>query len=241
MNGELQMLERPGVSQPGLSRSLSLWHATLYGLGVTIGAGIYVLIGAAAARAGMHAPLAFVAAAGMMAFSAASFAELACRFPVAAGEAAYAREAFGSRRLATVVGLLVVAIAIVSAAAISNGSAGYLAVFLPLPKWVLVVAIVLAMGTVAFWGVKQSVTLAGVMTLIEIGGLLLLLAAGVTSDAPLVARLPEMVPAATTGSCWQGWSARRCSPSLHSLALRGLPMSRKKCAIRNATCPWRFS
>jgi APA family basic amino acid/polyamine antiporter len=197
LNAELQSLPGTGTRSPSLSRSLSLWHATLYGLGVTIGAGIYVLIGAAAARAGMHAPLAFVAAAGMMSLSAASFAELACRFPVAAGEAAYAREAFGSDKIATAVGLLVVAIAIVSAAAISIGSAGYLAVFLPLPKWVLVAAVVLTMGTVAVWGVKQSVTFAGVMTLIEIGGLLLLVAAGVTSDAPIVARLPEIVPGAT--------------------------------------------
>jgi APA family basic amino acid/polyamine antiporter len=131
MRGEPQSPQRPQAPPPALLRSLSLWHATLYGLGVTIGAGIYVLIGAAAARAGMHAPLAFVAAAGLMALSAASFAELACRFPVAAGEAAYAREAFGSNGIATVVGLLVVAIAIVSAAAISIGSVGYLAVFLP--------------------------------------------------------------------------------------------------------------
>jgi basic amino acid/polyamine antiporter, APA family len=197
MHGELQSLETPREPDPALSRSLTLWHATLYGLGVTIGAGIYVLIGAAAARAGMLAPLAFVAAAGLMALSAASFAELACRFPVAAGEAAYAREAFNSDRLATVVGLLVVAIAIVSAAAICIGSAGYLAVFLPLPKWILVAAVVLTMGAVAVWGVKQSVTVAGVMTLIEIGGLLLLVAAGVISDAPIVKRLPEMVSVGT--------------------------------------------
>jgi APA family basic amino acid/polyamine antiporter len=197
MNAEVQSLRRSGTSSPTLSRSLSLWHVTLYGLGVTIGAGIYVLIGAAAARAGMHAPLAFVVAAGMMSLSAASFAELACRFPVAAGEAAYAREAFASQQLAIIIGLLVVAIAIVSAAAISVGSAGYLAVFLPWPKWVLVATVVLTMGTVAVWGVKQSVTFAGVMTLIEIGGLLVLVAAGVTSDAPIVARLPEIVPVAT--------------------------------------------
>jgi APA family basic amino acid/polyamine antiporter len=30
---------------PGLTRSLTLAHAVLYGLGVTIGAGIYVLSG----------------------------------------------------------------------------------------------------------------------------------------------------------------------------------------------------
>ena len=32
------------------------------------------------------------------------------------------------------------------------------------------------------------------MTLIEIGGLLLLISAGVASDAPIVTRLPEVIP-----------------------------------------------
>jgi len=86
-------------TKPALARSLSLLHATLYGLGVTIGAGIYVLIGAAAARSGVHAPLAFVVAALLMALSAASFAELAARLPVAAGEAAYAREGLSVRQV----------------------------------------------------------------------------------------------------------------------------------------------
>jgi amino acid transporter len=194
MTGNSPALDQAAAAPPTLARSLSLTHATLYGLGVTIGAGIYVLIGAAAARAGMHAPLAFVAAAALMALSAASFAELACRFPVAAGEAAYARAAFDSDRLSTTVGLLVVAIAIVSAAAISIGSAGYVAVFLPLPHPVLVAGVVVAMGAVAVLGVRQSVSFAGIMTLIEIGGLLLLVAAGFTSQAPIAARLPEILP-----------------------------------------------
>ena len=76
MDDQVQSVTSSGT--PALARSLTLWHATLYGLGVTIGAGIYVLIGAAAARAGMQAPLAFVAAASLMALSGASFAELAC-------------------------------------------------------------------------------------------------------------------------------------------------------------------
>ena len=177
-----------------LKRSLSLLQATLYGLGVTIGAGIYVLIGAAAARAGMHAPVAFVLAAVLMAFTAASFAELAGRMPVAAGEAAYVRDAFQSDKLALLVGLLVVAVAVVSAAAISVGSAGYISVFIALPEPVLIAAVVLAMGAIAGWGIKESVIFAGVMTVIEVGGLLLLILAGMASGPELVTRLPEVLP-----------------------------------------------
>jgi amino acid transporter len=185
----------PAGGQTGLKRTLTLTNAVLYGLGVTIGAGIYVLIGAAAARAGMHAPAAFVIAAVLMGLTAASFAELAGRMPVAAGEAAYVRAAFQSDRLATLVGLLAIAIAVVSAAAISVGSAGYVGVFLPLPEGVRITLVVLAMGAIAAWGIKESVVFAGVMTLIEVGGLLLLLiAAGVWSGPELVTRLPEAVP-----------------------------------------------
>jgi amino acid transporter len=196
--------QQSSAQSPALVRSLTLAHATLYGLGVTIGAGIYVLVGAAAALGGMHAPLAFIIAAVLMALSAASFADLAGRFPVAAGEAAYARAAFGSHRLALVVGLLVIGIAVVSAAAISIGSAGYLSVFIGLPPPLLVAGVVIAMAATAAWGIKQSVTFAGIMTVIEIGGLLLLVAAGVVADVPLVARLPEIVSTSSDPSMLAG-------------------------------------
>ena len=58
-------------AQRGLVRSLSLTHAVLYGQGVTIGAGIYVLVGVMADRSLMHAPLAFLVAAVPMGLSAA--------------------------------------------------------------------------------------------------------------------------------------------------------------------------
>ncbi len=189
-----------GAAEVGLKRALTLSHAVLYGMGVTIGAGIYVLIGAAAARAGMQAPLAFVAAAILMGLTAASFAELGGRMPVAAGEAAYIRAAFRSDRLALAAGLLVIGIAVVAAAAISVGSAGYLGVFISLPEPILIAAVVMGMGAVAAWGIKESVTVAGAMTLIEVGGLVLLIAAGALSGPDLVSRLPEMVPSTNSAA-----------------------------------------
>lgn len=86
-----------------LKPSVTLWLAVFYGLGVTIGAGIYVLVGIAAGRSGMHAPLAFVLAALVMSFSAASFAELGTRMPVSASGAAYVEKAFNRPWLAVVV------------------------------------------------------------------------------------------------------------------------------------------
>jgi amino acid transporter len=106
----------------------------LYGLGVTIGAGIYVLIGIAAGRSGLLAPLAFLVSAVVLAPVAAVFAELGTRMPVSASEAAYVEAAFGRRRSDLTAGLLVIATAIVSGATISAGSAGYISAFVELPR-----------------------------------------------------------------------------------------------------------
>jgi amino acid transporter len=180
---------------PKLIRSLSLTHAVLYGLGVTIGAGIYVLVGTAADRSGMQAPVAFLAAAIIMGITAASFAELGTRMPVAASEAAYVQAAFRRKWLSGAVGLLVVAAAIISGATISVGSAGYIGVFLPLPASWIIVGVVLAMGTIACLSAVQSISFAGLMTVVEIGGLLLIVAAGLLDGGALISRLPELWPA----------------------------------------------
>lgn len=112
-----------------LKRLLTLWLAVIYGLGVTIGAGIYVLVGIAAGRSGMHAPLAFVFAALVMSLSAAAFAELGTRMPLSASEAAYVEKAFNRPWLSLTMGLLDVLTATISAATISVGGAGFLGVF----------------------------------------------------------------------------------------------------------------
>lgn len=190
----------------GLARSLTLTHAVLYGLGVTIGAGIYVLVGIAAGRSGMHAPLAFIGAAIVMSFSAATFAELGTRMPVSAGEAAYVEKAFDRRWLSLGVGLLVVMTAIISAATISVGSAGYIEVFIELPGPWIITLVVLAMGLVACLSTRQSVTLAGIMTLIEVGGLVLIIGAGLVSGSDVVTRLPEILPTSGDVGAWVGLS-----------------------------------
>jgi APA family basic amino acid/polyamine antiporter len=191
-------------ASPRLVRSLTLTHAVLYGLGVTIGAGIYVLVGIAAGRSGMHAPLAFIAAALVMAFSAASFAELGTRMPVSASEAAYVQAAFQREWLSLSVGLFVIVTATISAATISVGSAGYIAVFIPLSAPWVISGVVLAMGVVACLATVQSVTFAGIMTLVEVGGLALIIIAGFSHGTDVVTRLPEMWPAAVGSNGWIG-------------------------------------
>lgn len=87
-----------------LKRSLSLPMITLYGLGTTIGAGIYVLIGKVAGSAGLYAPVSFAVSALLAGLTVFSFAEFSSRLPRSAGEAVYVHAAFPVRWLALIVG-----------------------------------------------------------------------------------------------------------------------------------------
>src|SRR5690606_328220 len=154
----------------------------------------------------MHAPLAFIGAAVVMSFSAATFAELGTRMPVSASEAAYVEKAFNRRWLSRWVGLLVVVTAIISAATISVGSAGYLGVLVDLPAPWIISLVVGGMGLVACLATRQSVAFAGIMTLIEVGGLVLIIAAGLGTGSDVVTRLPEILPASGDIAAWVGLS-----------------------------------
>jgi basic amino acid/polyamine antiporter, APA family len=74
-----------------LRRVLTLREAVALGVGGTIGGGIFVLVGAAAGRAGPGALLSFLLAFGISLLIALPYAELACRYPLAGGGYAFAR------------------------------------------------------------------------------------------------------------------------------------------------------
>ena len=180
--------------QPALRRVITLPLLILYGLGVTIGAGIYVLVGETAAQAGMYAPMSFVLAAVVMAFSAGTFAELSGRYPQSAGEAIYVDQALRKRWLTLLTGGVVILSAIVAAATITLGGAGYVSALIDLPDMIIIASIVLLMGLIAAWGVQQSVIFAAVFTVLEILGLLVIIGAGIYTQPQILSRLPEVIP-----------------------------------------------
>ncbi|RMF38178.1 MAG: amino acid permease [Alphaproteobacteria bacterium] len=161
-----------------LRRRIGFWLLTLYGVGVMIGAGIYVLVGAVAGAAGMDAPWAFLLAGLVAAPTAISYAELSSRIPESAGEAAYVAAATGLRAPAIAVGMLIAAVGVVSSAAILQGGVGYLRAILPLDATLLTVVLLGALTLTAVLGVLESLAMAALFTLIEVAGLLLVAAAG---------------------------------------------------------------
>ncbi|MCP5065200.1 MAG: amino acid permease [bacterium] len=145
---------------------------------------MYALIGEVAGLAGLWAPAAFGLASLLACATALAFAELSSRHPKAAGEAEYVRQAFGWPALARAVGLAVVLAGIVSAAAVANGFAGYWGALVPTPRPVAITALILTLAGIAIWGVRESLWVAGGITLLEVGGLLAVVTAVGLADAP---------------------------------------------------------
>jgi len=197
---------QPDNESTGLRRSLTTPLLTLYGLGVTVGAGIYVLVGATAAQAGVYAPVSFLIAAIVVAFTAFSYAELSTRYPVSSGEAAYIEAGFNAGWLATLVGLAVVVSGTVSASAIAIGAASYLHDLTSVSPVILTLLVVAVMGAIATLGITQSVMVAAVITVIEVMGLFFVIYWGLWVAEPLGVDVVDMIPP-VVGGHWIGIGA----------------------------------
>lgn len=189
-------------SNSKLKRSITLPLLTFYGLGTILGAGIYVLIGEVVAMSGMFAPIAFLVAALMALFTAFAYAELSSRYPRSAGEALYIQKAFGIGGLSLLVGLLVVLIGTVSSATLLRGFAGYAQLLLDGSQPILIGGITLLLTLVAIWGIRQSVWMASVVTVVEIGGLILIIAVAGEGLHDLPQQLPQLLP--NSSAVWPG-------------------------------------
>ncbi|MGB5535283.1 MAG: amino acid permease [Thiogranum sp.] len=192
------------MNQPTeLKRGLSLWLLVLYGLGNILGAGIYVLVGKVAGSAGLFAPVAFLVASLVAAFTALSYAELVARYPLSAGEAVYVQKGLGLPALSVIVGLLIVLMGAVSAATIARGFVGYLDILIQVPDAVAIALLVVVLGMTATWGIVESVSIAALVTLVELLGLAMVLAVAGDSLFTIPERLPELMPPMDP-VIWQG-------------------------------------
>jgi len=171
--------EGPGTPDPGatLRRELGLPAVTLSGVGIILGAGIYALLGEAAAMAGSAVWLTFVVAAAIAGFSALSYAELSSMYPRASAEFEYVSHAFGGR-LAFVVGWLIIFSGILGAATVSLGFAGYFTDLVGIPILPSAVILLVFLAGILLYGVRETARAAIVMTLIEVGGIVMVILIG---------------------------------------------------------------
>ncbi|OOY50558.1 APC family permease [Solemya velum gill symbiont] len=185
-----------------LRRALGIPLLVFYGLGVTIGAGIFALIGEIVRLAGDHAPQAFLLAGLIAGATGWSYALLVSVYPRAAGEAVFVKIGMGAMA-GRIVGLGITLTAIISSAVVSIAFGGYLGTLLPIPQTVMVLGVLLVLSIVAWMGVKQSVIFAAVITVLEVGSLIVIALSG----APLLTDAPLLLKVVTPPSDAVAWAA----------------------------------
>lgn len=165
--------------QPALARTMGLVALTIYGVGDMLGAGIYGLVGKAAARMGNAVWLAFLGSMVAALLTGLSYANIGSRYPRAAGAAYVTHRAYRLSFLSYVVGLAVTASGLTSMATGSRVIAGYLqGAGLRLPTELLAAGFLLLLAGVVFRGMRESTWMNMICTAVEVAGLLIVIAVG---------------------------------------------------------------
>jgi basic amino acid/polyamine antiporter, APA family len=172
--GEAALAPDP-AGEGGLRRAITPKLLLLFIVGDILGGGIYALVGEVGAETGGAIWAAFMLALVMAAFTAGSYAELVAKYPRAGGAGLYVHRAFKSPFFSFIVAFAVVASGITSASALSRGFGGdYLSEFVDIKVTVTALILLGLIALVNFRGISESVKLNLGFTLVEIGGLLLI-------------------------------------------------------------------
>lgn len=150
---------------------MGLFHLTMYGVGLILGAGIYVLIGEAAGFAGNALWISFILGAIVASFAGLSYSELSALFPRAAAEYVFVKEGFRSDFIGFIVGWLTILTSIIVAATVALGFGGYMEELTNIPILISALAILGVLSFVNFIGIKESAWANTIFAIITIGGL----------------------------------------------------------------------
>ncbi|MET7443346.1 APC family permease, partial [Streptomyces sp. NPDC005568] len=164
--------------QSPLNSALSTPLLYFFILGDVLGAGVYVLVGQIVAASGgaVWVPLSVALCLAML--TAGSYAELATKYPRAGGASHYTTRAYGPFA-GFLAGYCMLAAGIVSVAALARGFAGdYLTAFVSLPVAAVVIVFLAALALLNARGIKESTRANVVATVIEVGGLLIVVVLG---------------------------------------------------------------
>jgi len=159
------------------NRVLGLRHLTASGIGVIIGAGIYVLLGPATQAAGGLVWASFLVAGLLSALTAFSYMELASMFPSAGSEHEFARQVF-PRWVSFTTGWAMMLALIVAASTVSLGFARYLQLFIDIDVRIGALFLLLLVSFIAVSGMKRASWLIIALSSIQVGGLILVIVLG---------------------------------------------------------------
>lgn len=166
-----------------LKRHMGLFHLTMYGVGLILGAGIYVLIGEAAGFAGNSMWISFLLGSIVAIFAGLSYAELVALFPKAAAEYTFVKNAFKNNFFAFIIGWLTAITSMIVAATVALGFAGYFTQFVELPITVVAIFLIGVLSLVNFIGIKESSWANTIFAIITAGGLMLIIFLGFSTES----------------------------------------------------------
>lgn len=181
-----------------LKRHMGLFHLTMYGVGMILGAGIYVLIGEATTFAGNSVWISFLLGTIVAMFAGLSYAELTALFPKAAAEYTFVKHAFKNNFLAFIIGWLTAITSMITAATVSLGFGEYFAQFIDLPITISAILLIGILSVVNFIGIKESTWANTIFAIVTAGGLILIIFLGMTFETTESIDYFEM-PNGTTG------------------------------------------
>jgi len=161
-----------------LTRHMGLFHLTMYGVGLILGAGIYVLIGEAAGFAGNSMWISFLLGTIVAIFAGLSYAELSALYPKAAAEYTFVKNAFKNHFFGFIIGWLTAITSIIVAATVALGFGGYLTQFVDLPITIGAILLIGILSIVNFIGIKESAWANTIFALITAAGLVLIIFLG---------------------------------------------------------------
>lgn len=167
-----------------LKRGMGLFHLTMYGVGLILGAGIYVLIGEATGLAGDSVWIAFVLGSIVALFAGLSYAELSSIFPKASAEYTFIKNAFKNNFLAFIIGWLTAITSMITAATVALGFGGYFSEFLNIPITISAIVLIGILSIINFIGIRESSWTNTIFTIIEVAGLILIIIIGFTISEP---------------------------------------------------------
>lgn len=172
-----------GADGPQLKRTIGIGQLTLYALGSMLGSGIYGLIGKAAGLVGNAVWLSFLVALGAALMTALSYASLGSRYPRAGGAAYVTQRAFRIPVLSFLVGLGLVCSGLSSVATQSKVFAANVSALLgtgSIPVEAIAIGFLFILAGIVFRGIRESMWVNVVSTIIEAAGLLIVIAAGMS-------------------------------------------------------------
>jgi APA family basic amino acid/polyamine antiporter len=183
---------------PGLKRVVGVWLLFAFIVGDTLGAGIYTLVGTMALDVGGVIWLPLLLALVVALLTAGTYAELITKYPHAGGAARYVERAFGNPFLSFLVGFLMMASGITTAAALANAFAGdYLAALIDLPAAPMAVVFIVLLTLINLRGVRESLAANMIAAMIEVSGLVLIIVVAAIvfgSGGGDASRLTEFAP-----------------------------------------------